>query len=271
MQINLILNKPQLAKFNKQKPFQLTAAQLQASGTPNALLKFNNVKAFKKYARTFTAKKGFRFSPADYGVPSDGMEGGSLDRPTSIPSSMNEADIEGGSLKKLFRRAKKTVKKTGNSALNKASAQVKREANALVKSGRAEANSVIKKGKAQANKELKNAKKEGIKTLREAKEVGKTTLKTGVSTAIGAATTAVLTPIVGPVAAPMAGAVVANYASAPINKKIDGLGLKVVRGRGRPKKVNNGSNIFADGIDIPSPKQSYRAKKLMQGSGFLNV
>ena len=57
------------------------------------------------------------------------------------------------------------------------------------------------------------------------------------------------------------------------DKKIDGLGLppKPIRGRGRPRAVNNGSNVSADGLTIPEKNQNIRAARIIKGTGFLNL
>ena len=258
MQINLVLNKNQLSKFSKQAGFQMTADQLHSSEKPNATVLFDTKKDYNKYVRAHRNNKGLRLSAGTY------SHSGVDATPKSNPTAMSEVDIEGG---KLFGRIGKAFKKTVNKGVTQAKSTANKGIKQAKRSVKSEANQFIKESRSIANKE-------GKKALKGAKEAGKTTLKAGVSTAIAGATTAILTPALGPAGAAVAGSVVSNYASKPINKKIDGLGfdeVPVKRGRGRPRVVNNQSNVFADGLNIPDNKQSVKKVKVIKGAGFLNV
>ena len=115
MQINLVLNKVQMKKYDGKLGFQLTAAQLHSDQPSNTRINFSSMKDYKKYEKAIRTNKGLRITPDMYG------QTGAKATPKSIPSAMNDVDIEGGalfkklgkSIKKGVGKAKKAVSKKG--------------------------------------------------------------------------------------------------------------------------------------------------------------
>jgi len=231
----------------------MTTAQLHSNDSSNARINFSSMKDYKKYEKAFRTNKGLRITAGMYETT------GVSNTPDAIPTAMSEMDIEGGS---LFKKIRRGVKK----GVGKAKKAVVKQANDIDH---------------RAKKEIteKNVKSVAIKT---AKAGGKYVAKDLVHKAISAPITAGLT--YGGVPPPISKAI-GDKASAYVSKKtgldnkidktIDGFGFVAsnpIRGRGRPRKVvNNGSNVFADGLQIPSDNQSLKHKKLIKGAGFLNL
>ena len=253
MQLNLVLNNAQLKKFNSSAGFQMTATQLHSDSPTNARISFSSMKDYKKYEKAFRSGKGLRITEGMYNTT------GVHATPSAIPTALSEVDsIEGGS---LFKKIRRGVKK----GVNKAKKGVVKQANDLDH---------------LAKKEITEKKVKSV-AIKTAKAGGKYVAKDLVHKAIAAPITAGLT--YGGVPPPMSKAI-GDKASAYISKKsgldnkidkgIDGLGLhptKPIRGRGRPRKVNNGANTFADGLDIPDNKLSLVHQKVIKGTGFLNL
>ena len=256
MQINLVLNKAQLKKFNSSAAFQMTAAQLHSTDSSNARINFSSMKDYKKYEKAFRTNKGLRITSGMYETT------GVSATPTAIPTAASEVDIEGGS---LFKKISRGVKKGVNKGVSKAKKAVVRKANEIDHLAKKEV----------TEKKVKSA---AIKT---AKAGGKYVAKDLAHKAISVPITAGLTYTGVP---PPVSKAIGDKASAYVSKKsgldkkidktIDGLGFDEpkIRGRGRPRKVvNNGSNIFPTGLSIPDDSTSLKHKKLIKGTGFLNL
>ena len=159
--------------------------------------------------------------------------------PKSIPSAINEVDIEGGA---LFKKLGKSIKK-GVGKAKKAVSKKAKELDSDIKS--------------------KNTQRTiGRFARRQGKEALKDVARQGIAAPITYATG---NPAIGALAADQI------MSRTGADKKIDGLGLPPIRGRGRPRAVNNGSNVSADGLTIPEHNQNIRAKRIIKGTGFLNL
>ena len=113
-----------------------------------------------------------------------------------------------------------------------------------------------------------------IKSKNTQRVIGRFARKQGKEVLKGVAREGIAAPITYATGNPALGALAADQimSRSGADKKIDGLGLQPIRGRGRPRKVvNNGSNVFADGLTIPDDTQTMKHKKLIKGSGFLNL
>ena len=249
MKINLVLNKVQMKKYDGKLGFQLSAAQLHSDQPSNTRINFSSMKDYKKYEKAFRTNKGLRITPDMYG-----QTGAEATPKHTIPDAMNEVDIEGGA---LFKKLSKSI----NKGVSKAKKTVSKKANDI--------DHQLKK-----NVTEKKVKSAAIKT---AKAGGKYVAKDLAHKAISVPITAGLTYTGVP---PPVSKAIGDKASAYVSKKsgldkkidrtIDGLGLPT-RKRGRPRAVNNGSNVTADGLTIPEHNQNIRAVRIMKGTGFLNL
>ena len=235
----IYLTPNQLKKAMKQKTFQVTSSQL--NNPPNVTISLSKTD-LNRLTKNQGKGKGFRFQANEFEL---------LDQPD---------EIEGGSLKKLFRRASRAVKKAARPLVKEVKKEVRREVNQI--------------GQHLKNKG-KELLKEGVRTgTKYALEAGKTALN---KIAPGRGDSIDVDRI-------------ANVAGKFTDKKISGLGLKkgsqeakdrmaALRAMRGAKKITGGTvhaatkkqtnNINLDVIGAGEDMLLGRVKNIKSGGSFL--
>ena len=236
----IYLTPNQLKKAMKQKTFQVTSSQL--NNPPNVTISLSKTD-LNRLNKNQGKGKGFRFQANEFEL---------LDQ--------TEDEIEGGSLKKLFRRASRAVKKAARPLVKEVRKEIRREVNQI-------GDHLKEKGK--------DALKTGVRTVTKyGLEAGKTALN---KIAPGRGDSIDVDRI-------------ANVAGKFTDKKISGLGLKkgsqeakdrmaALRAMRGAKKITGGTvhaatkkqtnNINLDVIGAGEDMLLGRVKNIKSGGSFL--
>ena len=141
----IYLTPNQLKKAMKQKTFQVTSSQL--NNPPNVTISLSKTD-LNRLTKNQGKGKGFRFQAKEFEL---------LDQPD---------EIEGGSLKKLFRRASRAVKKAARPLVKEVRKEIRREVNQIGDHLKEKGKDALKTGVRTVTKYGLEAGKTGLNKLR---------------------------------------------------------------------------------------------------------